>query len=420
MQKLIIKNLGPIKNCEMEVRPFTIFIGESGSGKSILLRTISMLKWVYKQVQYKRLLEHIGEIESDEIIDIRFSRVIKNSKLDDYINDDTSIEFFMNNKLVIAIRNKKFEFEIKNNMLSSPLLLNKIVFLDENRSILPEMYSSSRNRYILNEIVRRNTFSYTTDMLNNFDEAFNEIGDDFPIKTTNIVFHKNRRDERSFGREQIYIVKDGHKIKFENASSGEKSSAIIELIGYYFSQEYNLPERFNKSIYFLLSEFFLSRKKDLLKLNEYDILQRLVKLSNSIDKEQSFTILFEEPESNLFPTNQRDLTYFLSSLRKMKNNPEIIFSTHSPYILMVVDSLLYAYELSQKNKDNKELQEKINQIIPKQYHLNIEDLSAYVVKNGMVESIIDPETNLINSEYIDTVSYEIMDHFNQLCELDRQ
>lgn len=414
MQKLIIKNLGPIKNCEMEVRPFTIFIGKSGSGKSILLRTISMLKWVYKQVQYKRLLEHIGEIESDEIIDIKFNRVIKNSKLDDYINDDTSIEFFMNNKLVIAIRNKQFEFEIKNNMLSSPLLLNKIVFLDENRSILPEMYSSSRNRFIFNEIRRRNTFSYTTDMLNNFDEAFNEIGDDFPIKTTNTVLRK--KNVNSFVREQIYIVKNGHEIKFENASSGEKSSAIIELIGYYFSQEYNLSERFNKSIYFLLSEFFLSRKKELLKLNEYDILQRLVKLSNSIDKEQSFTILFEEPESNLFPTNQKALTCFLSSLRKKKNNPEIIFSTHSPYILTVVNNLLYADELASKNS---KLKEKVNDVIPEESQLSIDDLSAYVVENGTVESIIDKETNLINGEYIDSVSDKIMDDFNQLSEIEQ-
>lgn len=412
MQKLIIKNLGPIKNCEMEVRPFTIFIGESGSGKSILLRTISMLKWVYKQVQYKRLLKDIGEIESDEIIDIKFNRVIKNSKLEDYINDGTSIEFFINNELVIAIRNKQFEFDIENiGILYSPLLLNKIVFLDENRSILPEMYSSSRNRYILNEIVRRNTFSYTTDMLNNFDEAFNEIGNDFPIKTANIVFHKNKGDERSFGREQIYIVRNGHKIKFENASSGEKSSSIIELIGYYFSEKYNLPEKFNKSIYYLLSEFFLARKNDLSKLNEYDILQRLLQLSNNIDKKELLTLLIEEPESNLFPTNQKALTCFLSSLRKKKNNPEIIFSTHSPYILTVVNNLLYAYKKKQKNK---ELTDKINKIIREENHLNTDDISAYLVDKGIVKSIINEKTKLIDAECIDIASYEIMEDFDKL------
>lgn len=424
MQKLIIKNLGPIKNCEMEVRPFTIFIGESGSGKSILLRTISMLKWVYKQVQYKRLLEHIGEIESERIIDIKPQRIMQESKLDDYIDNNTTIEFFIDNELVIAIKNNRFEIK-ENNILednsilsvSAPLLLSKIVFLDENRSILPEMNSASRINYFSGGIGRRNTLSiHTMDMLNVFDEAFNEIGDGFHIETTKIVFRRSKKNERLlFNREQIFVEKNGHKVKFENSSSGEKSSSIIELIGYYFSEKYNLPERFNKSIYYLLSEFFLSRKNDLSKLNEYDILQRLLQLSNNIDKKELLTLLIEEPESNLFPTNQKNLTCFLSSLRKMKNNPEIIFSTHSPYILTVVNNLLYADELANKNS---ELKEKVNAVIPEKYQLSIDDLSAYVVKNGTVESIIDKETNLINGEYIDSVSDKIMDDFNQLSEIE--
>lgn len=53
MQKVLIKNLGPIKNAEISIKPFVVFIGRSGSGKSVVMRTISMLKWVYKKMQYK-------------------------------------------------------------------------------------------------------------------------------------------------------------------------------------------------------------------------------------------------------------------------------------------------------------------------------------------------------------------------------
>lgn len=438
MQKLIIKNLGPIKNCEMEVRPFTIFIGESGSGKSILLRTIDMVKSIYhEKMKHKCLFECMKdkeiEIEGDKFINTNLHNLIQNHQLDDYFNLETSIEFLIDNLIVISIKNGKFKAKNKPISQDYPLLLNKIVFLGENRTILPEMDSvikytyfsdTYKSIYFTNNYDTQNKNNllskYTNDMFKFFDEAYNKIGNKFRVTTTNIVLNT----EKLLNGEQIIIENNNKKIKFENASSGEKSSSIIEIIGYYFSEYYDLYIDFLDDVHLILRSFFLLKKLDnrnkTSSLLENGILQKVMSLSYDDNTKKMLTILIEEPESNLFPTNQRDLTYFLSSLRKMKNNPEVIFSTHSPYILMVVDSLLYAYELSQKNKDNKELQEKINQIIPKQYHLNIEDLSAYVVKNGMVESIIDPETNLINSEYIDTVSYEIMDNFNQLCELDRE
>lgn len=48
MQKVIIKNLGPIQEAEIILKPFVVIIGKSGSGKSIILRTISLLKWLCK------------------------------------------------------------------------------------------------------------------------------------------------------------------------------------------------------------------------------------------------------------------------------------------------------------------------------------------------------------------------------------
>ncbi|WP_404825240.1 AAA family ATPase [Campylobacter lari] len=40
MKKLKIKNFGPIKDINIEIKPFTILIGKSGSGKSILMKLI--------------------------------------------------------------------------------------------------------------------------------------------------------------------------------------------------------------------------------------------------------------------------------------------------------------------------------------------------------------------------------------------
>ena len=435
MQKLIIKNLGPIKNCEMEIRPFTIFIGESGSGKSILLRTIDMMKSIYyEKMKHKCLFEctkdkEIG-IQGDKFINTNLQNLIQNHQLDDYFNLETSIEFLIDNMSVISIKNGKFKS--KNNPISHnyPLLLNKIVFLGENRTILPEMNSVIKSIYFADtykSIYFKNTYDtqnrnnllskYTNDMFKFFDEAYKKIGNKFRVTTTNVVLNT----EQLLNGEQIIIENNNKKIKFENSSSGEKSSSIIEVIGYYFSEYYDLDIDFIDDIHLILRSFFLLKKLDdsskassSLEKEMNVILQKAVSLSYDDNTKQMLTLLIEEPESNLFPTHQKNLTYFLSSLRKMKNNPEVIFSTHSPYILTVVNNLLYAYKKKQKNK---ELTDKINEIIEEKYHLNTDDVSAYLVSNGTVKSIVNKKTKLINAEYIDSVSDEIMEDFNKLYEM---
>lgn len=399
MQKLIIKNLGPIKNCEMEVRPFTIFIGESGSGKSILLRTISMLKWVYKKMHQNNLFREMG-IKYDD--DLKLSEISKESMLDDYIDDNTYVEFLSENKTLIIIKNRKLQLNY-NNISVSEFLLSKILFLNENRTAIPEILSSFLGRGV-------NFSYYTMEIIKEFRKVFKIIGKDFEIHSIKNI---KLNSKKMVGYEQILLNRnDDVEIKFENTSSGEKSVSIIELLTYYFSEEYSfikntsdeirilLGIRFNKDIF---SKFSSNKNNGQMSLYDDN--------SEEYSFKKSLTLLIEEPESNLFPTNQRDLTYFLSSLRKMKNNPEVIFSTHSPYILTVVNNLLYADELASKNSN---LKEKVNAVIPEKYQLSIDDLSAYVVKNGRVESLIDRKINLINAEYMDVVSDDIIEIFNRL------
>ena len=48
-ESLKIKNFGPIKEANIEIKPLMVFIGESGSGKSAILKLMSLLRWVHKQ-----------------------------------------------------------------------------------------------------------------------------------------------------------------------------------------------------------------------------------------------------------------------------------------------------------------------------------------------------------------------------------
>ena len=57
---LLIENFGPIDEIILDdIRPFTVFIGESGSGKSTIMKVLSLFRWMYKRVNLRSYLQHV-------------------------------------------------------------------------------------------------------------------------------------------------------------------------------------------------------------------------------------------------------------------------------------------------------------------------------------------------------------------------
>lgn len=388
MQKVIIKNLGPIKNCEVDIRPFTIFIGDSGVGKSVILRTVSLLKWIYKRMQYKAILKH-SKVNTDALR-FRLDGLLKNSMLEDFFQKDTYIELIENGASMIVIQNGKLSPQYKN-IKKDSLVVGKILFLNDIRSSLPEILSSPSGK--------RAKFSYYTgDMIENFHESLDYFKT-YTLETINLLINSKKR----VAYDQIYVNKNGKDIKFENASSGEKNLSILELITAYFSKCYDFSNSFSSTITNLIINGAVF--ENLVMLQDY--------LKNK--KTQNFMSIFiEEPEANLFPEKQKQIAYYLASLQKTKNKPELILSTHSPYILTSINNLLYASELI---KQDQNLKEKVTEIIDDKFLLDAENCSAYLIEDGVAKSIIDKETNLINADELDSVSGSIMQDFERLMEL---
>ncbi|MBR8463331.1 AAA family ATPase [Campylobacter sp. faydin G-24] len=387
MQKVIIKNLGAIKECEIELSPFTIFIGESGVGKSIILRTVSLLKWIYKKMQYKALLK-ASKINSDALR-FRLDGLLKNSMLDDFFTKDSYIELLVDGVSVVVIENAKLTPKY-NNIKKKTFLVGKIVFLNDIRSSLPEILSSPSGK--------RAKFSYyTNDMIENFNASFSNAKH-HDLFTMDISLTSKKR----VGYEQFYIKNKDSEIKFENSSSGEKNITILELICGHFASKYDFADGFSKGLLGLITE-----RVELKNLEQLQNFMKKNDFNNFLD------IFIEEPEVNLYPMAQKKLVYFLSSLRKMTNTPSVVFSTHSPYILTALNNLLYASLLQKRGIS----EDKIYKIVDEKFILNIDEFNAYLVADGGVKSIIDSETNLIRADEIDKVSSIIMDDFDALLEL---
>ena len=51
MNKLVIKNIGPLKSATVNLAKYNLFIGPQSSGKSCILKIASYCNWVEKRIE---------------------------------------------------------------------------------------------------------------------------------------------------------------------------------------------------------------------------------------------------------------------------------------------------------------------------------------------------------------------------------
>ena len=128
------------------------------------------------------------------------------------------------------------------------------------------------------------------------------------------------------------------------------------------------------------------------------------------------SLYIEEPETHLFPQAQRQV---LEALILMYNAHEadmhLEISTHSPYLISVLNNMLLAGQLAQNEKvDQKALDQKH----PSYLRVKKEELSAYMLKDGAAFSLWDEETGLLNAQILDEVGENIDRDFDELLNLE--
>ena len=129
----------------------------------------------------------------------------------------------------------------------------------------------------------------------------------------------------------------------------------------------------------------------------------------------SINIYIEEPEAHLFPEAQKETAYAIAKVlnRLMeKSGARIFLSSHSQYIMTSFNNLLQAGQII---SETPEKSDRVEKIVPKGAALQPNVTAAYFL-DGESESIIT-RNGLINAKEIDSVSYTIMEDYNQLMRL---
>ncbi|MCH3696266.1 ATP-binding protein [Campylobacter lari] len=383
MKKLKIKNFGPIKDINIEIKPFTILIGKSGSGKSILMKLIysfdiiiNNLTLLINNKQYSENIFGENKIEFDlnEI-----GRIFNICEIDDFFNNDTEIIYTSINNTIEVQNNKVVIFY-------NTQIVSEQVFISDLRYIIPDILSYNFDRSIRISEILNNTMEYFLRGL-----KFND--NSYKLEMFNIeLLQKLNKVTNDF----LLQTKD-YIINYKNASSGVKSASIIEVI-----------------ISYLLKETSQERKINL------DI--------PSKPQAQQTNIFIEEPELSLFPEHQKEILHFIlkSFLSHTLEETEIkynklnfIISTHSPFILYYLSNILTGIQLHKQ--ENLFTMGKIEKIIPKELlRLDINDIEIYKLEEGTIASILDKKEYFINTQEMDKTAEILSNDYTDLLNLQNE
>lgn len=320
-ESIIIRNFGAINEVELDdIRPLTVFIGESGSGKSTIMKVIILFRWIYKMVNIRSYLRHSSN--SDVKIDLAFKRLLTKNGMTQYLKDDTEI-IYSRGKNTIT-----YSGSLGSGILIpvEDLSLDKMSFIGDKRNIIPDILSNKMDRSSLSFYLKE-TLDDTLLALNHINQLeLNYLGVEFVAEKTSSgtkFFIKNASD------------RDDYSIDFDISSSGTQTVVPLSLIVEYYSKYYDLIKEFNKTILRYMSEAD--------ELGNFKPIKSIGKFSY-----KKVHIHIEEPELSLFPESQRSLLNFIVN-RCFIDKPDdhditVMMATHSPYIVNHLNLLIMAAE----------------------------------------------------------------------------
>ena len=236
---LCIKNFGPLENIEIDnIRPLTVFIGESGSGKSSIMKVLTLFRWIYKKICIRSYLKNSGISRSP--FRFNFEQLKRNNGFENYFNENTEIVYRRGNN-EISYSNGKLNSDVL--IRNEELSLDKISYISDKRNVIPELLA--KNVSITNSF-------YLNETWNDFSEAVNSF-DNIEIPYLGVRLSK-KKVQNGY---KFYVEgneNSSFQVGFEDSSSGMQNVAPLITIVDYFEHKYDLVKSFNKAIISILSE----------------------------------------------------------------------------------------------------------------------------------------------------------------------
>lgn len=381
MQRLYVRDFGPIQSCDIEIQRLTVMTGPQASGKSTLAKLIYFFKLAQQYIQSQPLssvqadkwlrsvfLRTFGDVtELSDTMQIRYDfadgqwlDVTKGAH--PQTHSQTVLFRFSRDFSKSAEKMEAIYIPAGRSMITLLSDQLPVLFTDPNRQLPALDYCT--NAYIHQILSLRQSFANGLDGLlkqeiETTDRELNLTVLKHMIQLAGKIL-KARYCYRA-GEERLLLDmnKPGKSIKVNFASSGQQETVwALNLLFYYL-----------------------------------------------LEGKPSFIIL-EEPEAHLYPDSQKYMAEALATFAHAGS--QVIVTTHSPYILGEFNNLLYAAEIHSADEQR-------NAIVPSCEALDASWTKAVHVINGQV--VDGMEDGLIDNSLIDGASDTINNENDALMEL---
>ena len=365
--KLLIRNVGKLKEADVEINGITVIAGENNTGKSTVSKTlfslfsgfynlnekISLTRLGNTRTIFLRFMENINK-ESAEILNNVSNELVNNS---DYKNNKTKIfELIRRNKNFISEKDLKDitkkiidilnikDAEYLKNMVSYVLnnefnnQINTIGSNDFGEIILKIKEEEIKIKIKSNEITIENKINLRAKVIYIDDPFVIDNLNDYKLRDVRYLENHKENLETKLVRENTEI-NISEKIIIE-----DKLKKITEKL----EEVINGKIKFNqgKWIYELENNNELNLKNLSAGLKSFAILKRLVENGNL---EEKGIVILDEPEIHLHPEWQIKFAELIVLLQK-EFGMHILLTTHSPYFLKAIQVYSKKYEISDKCK----------------------------------------------------------------------
>lgn len=387
-ESITIKSLGPLKKLEInDIKPLTVFIGKSASGKSTIMKIIVLMRYIYKMINIRSYLKNAKITRSP--FKLRFNSLLQDG-LESMITADTEIYYTVEingNKYTLSYVDKTLRSDF--NIPNSDLVFFKESYVTETRSVIPTWASK------VAMLKGANLGFFFHETFNDFNDATDVIKE----QQLNYLNLKLRVQKSGNKPKQFMIesLQEGTKpVELRYASSGIQTSAPLVAIVHYLAKEFSFKDAFQRSV--------------LNYLYKQDRLEKFTPQISQSDLEKYVHIHIEEAELSLDPEAQRALISTLVDEAFHKNNEDrklgLMIATHSPYIINHLNVLLRAGYF-----------EKARKTYP---FLDADKIAVYRVHEGSLTSLMatdnDTDECVINTYDMSDSMERIFDEYESMEE----
>ena len=382
MRHLVIRNIGPVKEAEIELKRFNFIIGPQSSGKSTVAKILSTCSWIEKEVTTTMNENVVADADSFVSLMEDFHKMI------DYFDEDSEIAF-ETDVISISLKGKELKVKLKEQELYRR---EKICYIPSERNAvtLPELQGF--------EFGQTNLRSFLFDWYN----AREFYGEENKTDILNLgVRYYYDPSELKYKDRIEHVNGKTYKIPLGSASSGLQSVVPLQIMMQYYTNQYfnTFAEKtsfdsdaktrmiqnrvVDKYVLSVVYPGFDPKKRGELIKEQNDrihegnpearaLLEKYREELERLTVPVRTSFIVEEPEQNLYPFTQIDLLEAIVKLCSGERGHGCTITTHSPFILNYLNVLI----------------ERFNKNIPDQVKLNPDELCVYSVNDGRLSDLM--------------------------------